>query len=128
MFENTKIPLKKWFMAIYLHTAHKKGISSNQLAKDISTTQKTAWFMLQRIREISSNFNNDKFDGTTEMDETYCGGKTENKNNPVKKEKAKEHGVKKKVRKGMRTCCRKESKERHENMGVEKIVRKGMKT
>ena len=79
MFENSKIPLKKWFMAIYLHTAHKKGISSCQLARDISVTQKSAWFMLQRIREIADNFNNDKFDGITEMDETYYGGKFENK-------------------------------------------------
>jgi transposase-like protein len=49
LFENTKIPLKKWFLAMYIHTSHKKGISSLQLAKDINVTQKTAWFMLQRI-------------------------------------------------------------------------------
>jgi len=50
LFDNTKIKLQKWFLAIYLVTSHKKGISSIQLSKDIAVTQKTAWFMLQRIR------------------------------------------------------------------------------
>lgn len=49
LFDNTKIELIKWFMAIWLVTAHKKGISSLQLSRDIDVTQKTAWFMLQRI-------------------------------------------------------------------------------
>ena len=51
IFHATKIPLQKWFMAIYLVTNHKKGISSCQLARDINITQKSAWFMLQKIRE-----------------------------------------------------------------------------
>ena len=50
LFDNTKISLQKWFLAIWLVTSHKKGISSIQLSKDIDVTQKTAWFMLQRIR------------------------------------------------------------------------------
>lgn len=50
MFEGSNVRLQKWFLAIWLITSHKKGISSAQLAKDISVTQKTAWFMLQRIR------------------------------------------------------------------------------
>lgn len=52
LFDNTKIPLKKWFAAIWLVTCHKRGISSLQLSKDIDVTQKTAWFMLRRIRKI----------------------------------------------------------------------------
>lgn len=52
IFENSKIPLSTWFAAIYLITAHKKGISSCQLAPDLSVTQKTAWFLLHRIREM----------------------------------------------------------------------------
>ena len=44
IFENTKIDLRKWFMAMYLISSHKKGISSHQLARDIDMTQKTAWF------------------------------------------------------------------------------------
>jgi len=46
MFEGSHIPLRKWFVAIYMFLAHKKGISSMQLHKDIAVTQKTAWFML----------------------------------------------------------------------------------
>lgn len=49
LFDNTKIELRKWFAAIWLVTSHKKGISSLQLSRDIGVTQKTAWFMLQRI-------------------------------------------------------------------------------
>lgn len=52
-FEDSKIPLQKWFMAIWLITSHKKGIGSTQLAKDISVTQKTAWFMLHRLRHAA---------------------------------------------------------------------------
>lgn len=50
LFDNTRINLQKWFLAIFLATSDKKGISSIQLAKDIGVTQKTAWLMLQRIR------------------------------------------------------------------------------
>ena len=50
IFDNTKLPLQKWFLAIWLVTSHKKGISSLQLSRDIAVTQKSAWFMLQRIR------------------------------------------------------------------------------
>lgn len=53
IFEGTKIPLRKWLMAIWLITSHKKGIASTQLAKDIQVTQKTAWFMMHRLREAA---------------------------------------------------------------------------
>ena len=43
--------MRKWFMAIYLQTANKKGISSPQLARQIKVKQQTAWFMLQRLKE-----------------------------------------------------------------------------
>src|SRR5665213_1332674 len=49
IFEDSKIELRKWFIAIFLMTSHKKGVSSCQLARDIGVTQKTAWFMLHRI-------------------------------------------------------------------------------
>lgn len=58
LFDNTKIELQKWFMAIWISSSHKKGISSMQLAKDIDVTQKTAWFMLQRIRNCFGFENN----------------------------------------------------------------------
>ena len=50
MFHGNHIPLQKWFYAIYIFISHKKGIGSIQLAKDIDVTQKSAWFMLNRIR------------------------------------------------------------------------------
>jgi transposase-like protein len=50
LFDNTKVELQKWFIAIYVVTGHGKGISSMQLGRDLNITQKTAWFMLQRIR------------------------------------------------------------------------------
>ena len=48
IFSGTKLPLKKWFLAIWLLSAHKKGISSLQLSRDLGITQKTAWYMLQK--------------------------------------------------------------------------------
>lgn len=75
LFDNTKIELRKWFAAIWLVTSHKKGISSLQLSRDIDVTQKTAWFMLQRIRNCFGIENNNELTNTVEMDETYIGGK-----------------------------------------------------
>ncbi len=77
IFEDSKLPLQKWFLAIYLATSLKKGISSIQLSKYLGITQKTAWFMLHRIRHAVETNNYDKpLDGDVEMDETYIGGKT----------------------------------------------------
>ena len=50
LFDNTKVKLQKWFLAIWLVTTKEKGISSAKLAREIGVTQKTAWFMLQRIQ------------------------------------------------------------------------------
>lgn len=76
IFEDSKISLQKWFVAIYLVTSHKKGISSCQLARDIKVTQKSAWFMLQRIRLAAETKEfNGPLTGTVETDETYVGEK-----------------------------------------------------
>lgn len=82
LFENTKVALQKWFLAIWLITSHKKGISSIQLSKDINVTQKTAWFMLQRIRNCFG-IDDTTLSDEVEVDETYVGGK--NKNRHAKK-------------------------------------------
>lgn len=79
MFEGSKIPLEKWFYAIYIFLSHKKGISSLQLSRDINVTQKTAWFMLAKIRVNMAEDKPKKFSGTVQMDETYIGGKNKNK-------------------------------------------------
>lgn len=93
LFEDSNLPLKKWFYAIYIFLGHKKGISSVQLVKDIDVTQKTAWFMLQRIRH---NINDDDatFDNMTQADETYMGGKTSAKHQRRKKYKISKSGKK----------------------------------
>lgn len=75
IFDNTKISLRKWFVAMYLISSHKKGISSCQLARDVEVTQKTAWFMLQKIRTLFPQDDSVALSGVIECDEVYIGGK-----------------------------------------------------
>jgi len=94
LFDNTKIELQTWFLAIYYLTIHKKGISSVQLAEDLGVTQKTAWFMAHRIRacfglDSNEGGNGGKMGGEgviVEVDETVIGGKAKNMNNKKRKE------------------------------------------
>jgi len=80
IFEDTKIPLIKWYMSLYIFSSHKKGVSSHQLAKDIDVTQKTAWFMLHRLRfAFNTPAFKREFDGVVEIDEAYMGGEDKNK-------------------------------------------------
>lgn len=74
IFENTKVSLRKWFIAIYLISIHKKGISSCQLSRDIRVTQKTAWYMLHKIRMMFTQ-KEPIMEGEIELDEVYVGGK-----------------------------------------------------
>jgi transposase-like protein len=74
IFERSHIPLQKWIYAMYLMVTARKGISSMQLAKEIGVTQKSAWFMLQRLREACGT-DIDKLSGLIEIDETFIGGK-----------------------------------------------------
>lgn len=87
IFEDTKMPLQKWFMALYLFSSHKKGISSHQLARDLNITQKSAWFVLHRLRYA---FNHPAFkaqlENVVEADETFLGGKEANKHADKKTE------------------------------------------
>jgi transposase-like protein len=78
IMEASKIPVSKWLTAIYLVTAHKKGISSYQLGRDLGIAQKNSWFMLHRIREMLRIKSNTKVDNVVEIDEVYIGGKVPN--------------------------------------------------
>lgn len=79
IFHGTRVPLRKWFIAIWLVSSHKKGISSLQLSRDIQVTQKTAWYMLQKIRTCFICRNKGKLKGIVELDETYVSGKNSNR-------------------------------------------------
>lgn len=80
VFEGSKIPLRKWMFAIYLLTNTSKGVSSMYLAKHIGLTQKSAWFVLHRIRYAikTKNFWTAPLSNIVEADETYIGGKVKN--------------------------------------------------
>lgn len=85
IFEDTKLALQKWFVALYIFSSHKKGISSHQLAKDLDITQKSAWFVLQRLRYAFDHPNfKAAMANVVEVDETYWGGREKNKHNNKK--------------------------------------------
>jgi transposase-like protein len=79
IFERSHIPLHKWLYAMYLLVTARKGISSLQLAKEIGVTQKSAWFMLHRLREACGGQKLTKLKGIVELDECFIGGKEGNK-------------------------------------------------
>ncbi len=85
IFERSKVPLHRWVYSMYLLVTARKGISSMQLAKEIGVTQKTAWFILGRLREACSAPDSiDKLKGIIEIDEAFFGGKEGNKHESKK--------------------------------------------
>ena len=86
IFENTKLPISKWMIGMYLISSHKNGISSVQLAKDIEVTQTTAWYMLHRVRTLMKQDEKRMLSGNVECDEMYLGGRETNKHNKYKVE------------------------------------------
>ena len=84
IFEDSNLSLVKWFIAMYLISSHKKGISSCQLARDIKVTQKTAWYMLHKVRALYKQDDSEALEGVVECDEVYIGGKEKWKHKSMK--------------------------------------------
>ncbi|MBZ5558765.1 MAG: IS1595 family transposase [Acidobacteriia bacterium] len=78
LFEDSPIGLDKWLPALWMLVNCKNGISSYELARDLGVTQKTAWFMLHRLRLAIHAKSFNKMGGTVEVDETFIGGKARN--------------------------------------------------
>ena len=83
VFENSNIGLHKWLCAMYLFITSRKGIPSLQLSKEIGITQKSGWFLLQRIRE-SCKQSMQLLDGIVEIEETYIGGREKSRHEAKK--------------------------------------------
>ena len=88
----SKIPLRKWAIAIYLCLTSLKSVSSMKLHRDMKITQKSAWFMLHRLREAWAEETGEECSGPVEVDETYMGGKKEN-TTPARRKKMKGRGA-----------------------------------
>ena len=86
ILERSHVSLQDWAIAIYQHLTSLKGVSSMKLHRDIGVTQKTAWFMLQRIRKAFENDDDWPFGGPVEVDETHVGGKRRNMSNAKRKQ------------------------------------------
>ena len=82
--ESSKLPLRKWVVAMYLMTTNLKGVSSMKIHRDLKVSQPTAWFMIHRIREAWNAEGGKPFRGPVEVDETYIGGKERDKHNSKK--------------------------------------------
>lgn len=89
IFEDSKIPLSKWFAAIYLMCSSKKGISAHQLHRMLSIRYESAWFMCHRIRSAMADDSDGLLHGIVEADETYVGAKTK-RGHPIVHERIKD--------------------------------------
>lgn len=97
IFEDSPLGLDKWFVAVWSIANAKNGISSHELSRALGVTQKTAWFMLHRIREAMKTGTFRKLDGTVEGDETFIGGEAKNMHKAVKARKITGRGAVNKI-------------------------------
>jgi transposase-like protein len=97
IFEDSALGLDKWLPAVWLAANSKNGISSHELGRSLGVTQKSAWFMLHRIRLAMQTGSFEKFSGTVEVDETYIGGKARNMHKRIRKQKITGSGTKDKT-------------------------------
>ncbi|MBS1713038.1 MAG: IS1595 family transposase [Armatimonadetes bacterium] len=85
IFEDSPVPLSKWLPAMWLIANCKNGVSSYEIARDLKVTQKTAWFMMHRIRMAMETGTFEKLSGHVEADECYIGGRLSNKHKKGRK-------------------------------------------
>jgi transposase-like protein len=97
IFEDSPLSLDKWLPAVWLITNCKNGISSYELARDLRVQQKSAWFMLHRIRLAMQTGTFEKLAGELEVDETYIGGKARNMHKSKREQKIAGRGASGKV-------------------------------
>src|SRR6266851_4929686 len=98
IYEDSPIPLDKWLTATWMPTNCKNGVSSYEIARDVRVSQKSAWFMLQRIRlAIQDEFFGSKLGGEVEVDETFIGGKARNMHVSERKRRITGTGTKEKT-------------------------------
>jgi len=115
IFEDSPIGLDKWLPAVWMITGAKNGISSWELHRALGVTQKTAWFMLHRIRLAMQNEDGGKLGGEVEVDETFIGGKARNMH-PSKRER-----TRKGRRSGMGKAAVMGLLQRHEGKGKSRV-------
>jgi transposase-like protein len=87
IFEDSAIPLDKWLAAMWMIANSKNGVSSHKMARSLGITQKSAWFLLHRIRLAMQTGTFAKLDGEIEVDETFIGGKARNMHKNVRARK-----------------------------------------
>lgn len=93
IFHDTKLPIRKWFMATLLMVEAKKGISANQMKRTIGVSYKTAWYLCHRIRYAMTEVNTEQLGGQVEVDETFVGGKVHGKGHGYRGNKSTVVGV-----------------------------------
>lgn len=120
IFEDSPLGLDKWFVAVWCIANAKNGISSHELGRAIGVTQKTAWFMLHRIRTAMECKSFDKHDGDAEADTTYIGGKAKNMHAKVRRKKITGRGATSKI--AVHGVLRRATERSHSTISAEVIT------